>query len=812
MQLIEVKMSIISSIYSLSISIVFQLIILSSYAEADTFNVIDYNTTIVPAAQSSASEKNRKQGKDGVFTIGEIVVREKAVANIEDAATTTVITSKEIREHGDKTLDDPLRSVPGLAVQPHTKGHMRAKFRSFDQDKIAIFIDGIPLSDVYATDVDLSLIPVLNVSRVIVNRGVSSALYGTSGPGGSINVVTRKPAELFCTASAEYGLFNNNTLNASVGSPIGNFYYWLSATAMMSDGVPASKKLDGDERREWFDRFIPYGLYPNPNNGNQPYTFDQVTMPAKNDYLLDRGLINHNEYRKYGLSGRAGYGKGDQYEFGISSWYNQSESRTSTFEPSCYSAYSPSTGQWTDPLFEVDQSTVKKAALRNRAFTWPFVFSLAAAPYFYYDAGDVSVKATAFYTFRRAIQEGYASTDHSFIKEASQAGFLEPFRDIKNYQSMGVSVYPVLKLSPNNRLSFAFLWRTDTFKEEEQAISSAASPLTTQYMGSGAYPVQFLEASFLTVAAEDEMRLLAGRLRLTAGISYDAQFFSSYKARESAYIYNEAYMVEGDSMLMGTRDSFNPVFGAVFDALPGFLLLRTALSYKTRFPTLSEYDKITSEDYDYNLRPERALNGNAGFEFILFAGTLRLRTDYFHSYVRDRIEKIPGTGEPPVNIDKVVSQGIEQGITYRSDTIAGLLKVEASATYVYMRVRNLDDTPSDKVNKGELMELTPEHQLIFDFRLAFVNGTTVSLWGYSTFNQVLYAMSSRPDTNAAFSSDYFEAVRVHDPIIFNLRVAHIFMEHYTAYVMCKNLIDDYGPDPFNPGAGRMLYGGIEAKL
>lgn len=747
----------------------------------------------------------------GAFTLGEIVVRDKAIANIEDAATTTVVTARDIREHGDKTLDDPLRAVPGLSVETHTKGHVRAKFRGFDQDKIAIFIDGIPLSDVYSTDVDLSLIPVLNVSRIIVNRGVSSALYGTAGPGGSINVVTRKPPRPFASTSIEYGIYNNASINAAAGAPLGNFYYWISATAMNSDGKPVSKKLDGDARREWFDTFIRYGLYTNPKTA-APYTIDQVTMPAKNDYLLDRGLINHVEYRKYGVSGRAGYSSDGRLEFGMSSWYNQSESKTSSFEHSCFSAYSPSTGQWTDPLFDVDQSTVKKAALRNRSFTWPLVFDLAAAPYLYYDAGDISLKATAFYTFRRAEQIGYTSTDHSFIKEASMAGFLEPFRDIKSYQTYGINFYPVVKVSSHNRLSLALLWKTDTFKEEEQAVSATESPLTTQYMGSGAYPVQFLEASFLTVAAEDEMRLLAGRLRLTAGISYDAQFFTSFKLRESAYVYNGAYIVEGDSLLLGTRDSFNPVFGAVFDAMPGFLLFRTALSYKTRFPTIGEYAKIASEQYDYNLRPERSLNASGGFEFILLGGGLHLRTDYYHSIVRDRIEKIPGTGEPPVNIDKVVSQGVEQGISYRSGLIAGIVRIQASASYVYMRLRNLDDTPSDKVNKGELMELTPEHQFILDLRLAFVNGTTASVWGYSTFNQSLYAMRSRPDTTAAFSSDYFEPVRVHDPVMVNIRIAHTFLEHYTAYVLCRNVLDDYNADPFNPGPGRMLYGGFEAKL
>ena len=163
------------------------------------------------------------------------------ISAIEDSATTTVIRAEDIEAKGASTLDQALEGIPGIQVYTHTKGHKRIRMRGFDQEKIFILIDGVPINDIYSTDVDLSAIPVNTVSKIVVNRGVSSALYGTDGAIGSINIITKKPDKLFVDSKAEYGSWNNSQFALSHGMPAGDFYYWFSGSVLLSNGFRPSQ-------------------------------------------------------------------------------------------------------------------------------------------------------------------------------------------------------------------------------------------------------------------------------------------------------------------------------------------------------------------------------------------------------------------------------------------------------------------------------------------------------------------------------------------------------------------------------------------
>ncbi len=768
-------------------------------------------------SQADVSEKEKdKQKKStkktGVFTLGEIVVKAASVPNIEDTSTTTVITQKDIRAHSDKTLDDALRTIPGIIVERHRKGHMRTRMRGFDQDKIAILVDGIPVSDVYSTDIDISQIPVMNISRIIVNRGVSSALYGSKGAIGSINVISKRPSRVFAECNAEYGEFNNYTFNVAQGAPIGDFYYWFTGSMMNSDGFEPSAELDREKRKVWFDKLIPYYLYG--------YAFEDLNIPGKEDYILDKGKWDHFDYRKYDFSGKAGYNFSKQIEAGVSFRYNYYTGKTNTYQHYCFSDYKSDALYWKDPVFVIeDPVDVKKAALRNRSFVWPGVYDYTASPYLLLDYSKFSIKANAFYSHRMSEQEGYASTDHDYVKDTSIAGnFFEPFKDIKTYKSYGFNVYPSFRLASWNRLSMAFLWKSDSYKSEEQALSAASpAPNISQYLGLGRVPIKYLESSLLTVAIEDEVSIKR-RLNIAAGISYDSQNFSKYKSRSGIYEYGDAYILEDDSMLWGTRDSFNPVAGISFDAMENLLLLRMSGSIKTRFPTLSEYSKVRDAAHDNELKPERSYNSNTGFELFFMDKSLSFRTDYFASIIKNRIEKIASGDEPPINIKKIISQGFESILSYKTKDVLGLFDMNMQLSYTYIHARSKDDSHDEKANKGEMLELTPEHQATADLRFDFESGTSLNIWGYATFNQVMYTMKYRPEPEVTtpplvpYSTEYFKTVNVHDPVMINIKISQKMFEYYELYVMCRNVFDDYNADPFNPGPGRIFYVGGSARL
>ncbi|HRZ27975.1 MAG TPA: TonB-dependent receptor plug domain-containing protein [Spirochaetota bacterium] len=772
-----------------------------------------------PAVNAAESETQtddgkKKQRKRGV-ALSEIIIRNRAISIIEDASSTTVITDEQIKAHSDKTLEDSLKMVPGLQVENHRKGYVRARVRGMDQDKLALLVDGIPVNDVYSTDIDISSIPVINISSIVINRGAVSALYGAKGASGVINVVTARPDRLFAEASVEYGQYDNLTASFAQGMPVKKFYYWLTGSIVRSGGYYASAALDSGERKKWFNKFVRYNLYPDPANGGAPYTYDAVAIPAKNDYVEDDGLVDHNSYTMYSVSGKAGYSFSDDIEAGLSVRYTYKTGRTSSFQANAFSNYKESEGGWNDdPVFViVNDEDIKQAAFRNRSFVWPGIHNLGVSPYLTVTGKRFNFRGALFYTYQKAEQIGYASTDHSFVKDGALAGTAyEPHYEIKKYHAYGCNLYPSWRLAKWNKLTLGTLLTVSSYREEE-ALSGDESPLiAATIFGTDPYPIKELESLYFSVALEDEM-VFWDRLHITLGLSYDMQYFYRFKYREALYQYEDAYIVREDPALLGTRDSFNPVLGLIGDIVPGLMRVRAAGSMKTRFPNLSEYEKIVNDRRDHSLRPERAYNAGCGLEFILAEDMVTARADYFYTAVDDRIVKISGGIDPPVNIDRVESQGLELLLTYTHKNVGGMADIQLQASYVYLHARARDDTPEESVNKGELLEYTPAHQVSFDFRVRFISGTSLALWGYSTINQIAYAMRSRPEIGASgYSTSYFQAVNLHDPVMMSIKISQEFLKHYTVFVMCRNILDDYNADPFTPGPGRMFYGGLSASF
>ena len=432
---------------------------------------------------SFGRESKKKHGKDagkqltregGVFTIGEIVVKSESIAHIDKAATTTEITDRDLKARGNRTLDEAMNTVPGVQVEAHQKGIMRVKIRGFDQDKVAILEDGMLISDVYSTDIDISQISVKNMSRIYVNRGVSSALYGTNGAIGAINIVSQKPDKLFVHGGVEYGMYNNYTVDAAVGGPFKNFYAWITASVQGSDGYQPSHSLDADKKLEWFNKLIRYYVYGvNPVNMN---------IPGPYDYLGDSGMWNHSDYLKFNTTGRIGYEYKDILDIGVSARFNYGNSRTNTYQSRCIGDYHIETLTWNEPVFNFTLGKeLKKAALVNRSFDWPERYSFTVSPYFKVKYKFFTMKVQGFYSQNYAKQEGYLDHAHLYPKDAAAVlakdiSFYEPYYDYKTYVSYGVQAYPSFKLASWNRLSLALLWRNDELIGQQQAKSPALSP------------------------------------------------------------------------------------------------------------------------------------------------------------------------------------------------------------------------------------------------------------------------------------------------------------------------------------------------
>lgn len=115
-------------------------------------------------------------------------------------AIVTVVTDREIRERGYRTLADALRAMPGVYVTVSNESRQVAWFRgvtSADTNKVLLLVDGQPWYDGVYTHAPIDeYLPLENVRQIEIIKGPGSAVYGTNAFSGVINIVTYAPADL----------------------------------------------------------------------------------------------------------------------------------------------------------------------------------------------------------------------------------------------------------------------------------------------------------------------------------------------------------------------------------------------------------------------------------------------------------------------------------------------------------------------------------------------------------------------------------------------------------------------------------------
>jgi len=133
------------------------------------------------------------------YTMDEVVVSAtKTLNSIADAggSSVTVISADEIENSGQETVEEVLKSVPGIDVAANGgPGTTTSIFlRGADSKNVLLLIDGIPSNDPSAPDraAYIANLTVDSIERIEVVRGPVSVLYGSNATAGVINIITKK--------------------------------------------------------------------------------------------------------------------------------------------------------------------------------------------------------------------------------------------------------------------------------------------------------------------------------------------------------------------------------------------------------------------------------------------------------------------------------------------------------------------------------------------------------------------------------------------------------------------------------------------
>jgi iron complex outermembrane recepter protein len=135
-------------------------------------------------AQSPAANDSLR-----VFTLGEVTISARV-----QVLTGAGLDSKELEERYTETLPVALQGLPGVSLSAGgSKNEPMLYLRGFSLRQVPVFVDGIPVYVPYDGIFDLSRIQSTGISKVTVEKGFSSMLYGANTMGGAINILSTKP-------------------------------------------------------------------------------------------------------------------------------------------------------------------------------------------------------------------------------------------------------------------------------------------------------------------------------------------------------------------------------------------------------------------------------------------------------------------------------------------------------------------------------------------------------------------------------------------------------------------------------------------
>ncbi len=158
---------------------------------------------------------------------------------IEVPQTVNVVTAHQIKAQGAQSVSEALRYTAGVRGETYGAASQFDSYTQIRGFKGDLFLDGLRLPDGAATaDWATSVVEPYGLERVEVLKGPSSVLYGQSGPGGLVNMVSKRPtATPLREVQLQTGSFGRLQGAFDLSGPIdpqGTFLYRLTGLARNS--------------------------------------------------------------------------------------------------------------------------------------------------------------------------------------------------------------------------------------------------------------------------------------------------------------------------------------------------------------------------------------------------------------------------------------------------------------------------------------------------------------------------------------------------------------------------------------------------
>lgn len=165
--------------------------------------------------------------------------------------TVDVVTSSDIEKSGAQDLAGALTDLTSVDISnyggPNAAKNIR--MRGSTSAQVLVLMDGRPINNPRDGQVDLSDIPLDNISRVEVMHGPGSSLYGSSAMGGVVNIITKNPpkegqkTELY----SSFGTARTYVERMSYGAKVSKLGFLVSGGYESSEGFRENSELSAKD-------------------------------------------------------------------------------------------------------------------------------------------------------------------------------------------------------------------------------------------------------------------------------------------------------------------------------------------------------------------------------------------------------------------------------------------------------------------------------------------------------------------------------------------------------------------------------------
>lgn len=156
---------------------------------------------------------------------------------------TSVITAREIKAMGWRTLDQALESVPGLHIAPSSLNRLNSiismrGIHTGENSQLMMLINGIAINDLQnGGRPQRFILPVENIARIEIIRGPGSAVFGADAFAGVINIITKEANDIRgANTGVRAGSFNTQDVWAQYGGQHNDWNIAFSTEYSRSQG------------------------------------------------------------------------------------------------------------------------------------------------------------------------------------------------------------------------------------------------------------------------------------------------------------------------------------------------------------------------------------------------------------------------------------------------------------------------------------------------------------------------------------------------------------------------------------------------